>query len=348
MAASEPLIDFDTLLAPIPGDEPAGSSVPFDLRDKFEEDRKEDDPSAYAPDDPMRPETFKKADWPGIIKRAQEVLTKNSKDLLTSARLAEALVKLHGYEGCRDGIHLLRLLVEQCWDRLQPVIETPDDMDLRASPFNWLDDPDRGARFPTTLRAVPLLHGEDGPLSWLDWKQSQEGKGIAREDFDKAMVSTPLEQCQAALDALTQAVEDVNLLANQLKEKMGDVAPSMFKLRQSLEDCKGLAQHVVSFKGPAAGEEGTAEGGDGAAGEGKPATPGRAASTRAEAYRQLAQAAAVLQQLEPHSPIPYLVQRAVALGALSFPELMKAIIREENILKELSREFGIKSEEKSD
>ena len=37
---------------------------------------------AEKPDDPMRPETFRKADWPGIIKLAQETLTKTSKDFL--------------------------------------------------------------------------------------------------------------------------------------------------------------------------------------------------------------------------------------------------------------------------
>jgi len=49
--------------------------------------------------------------------------------------------------------------------------------------------------------------------------------------------------------------------------------------------------------------------------------------------------------LEPHSPIPYLVQRAVELGAMPFPQLMRALIRDANTLTELSRELGIKSEE---
>jgi type VI secretion system protein ImpA len=341
--AAEPLLDFDTLTAPIPGDEPAGSSVPFDLRDKFEEDRKEEDPNAYAANDPMRPESFKKADWPGIIRRAQDVLTKTSKDLLTTARLTEALVKLHGFAGCRDGLHLLRLLVEQCWDRVQPVIETPDDLEMRAAPFNWLDDPDRGARFPTTLRAAPLLKSATGELSWLDWKLTQEGKGIAREDFDKAMVATPVEHCQEAFDALTQSSEELQVITYQLKEKMGDASPALLKLRQAIDDCKALAQHVISFKGPAHGDE--PESAEASSDGSKPAS-GRAATTRAEAYRQLSQAAAVLQHLEPHSPIPYLVQRAVALGALTFPDLMKALIREQAVLDELNREMGIKAADK--
>jgi type VI secretion system protein ImpA len=72
------------------------------------------------------------------------------------------------------------------------------------------------------------------------------------------------------------------------------------------------------------------------------AAPARAAATRAEAYRQLAQAADLLQTLEPHSPIPYLIQRAIELGKLSFPELIRELVRDANVLSEVNRLVGIK------
>ncbi len=64
-------------------------------------------------------------------------------------------------------------------------------------------------------------------------------------------------------------------------------------------------------------------------------------SPRAEAYAQLARAAALLQELEPHSPIPYLVNRAVALGRMPFPQLMEQLIRDGGILESMNRELGI-------
>src|SRR5947209_2351025 len=150
MASSPPLLEFDALLAPIPGDSPAGGSVPFDVRGQLEEDRREDNPGDFADDDPMRPEQFKKADWGNVIRIGKETLSQTSKNLLLSARMTEALVKQHGFAGLRDGLRLMRLLVEQCWDRLNPPIESEDDLELRAGPFNWLDDPALGARFPST------------------------------------------------------------------------------------------------------------------------------------------------------------------------------------------------------
>jgi type VI secretion system protein ImpA len=115
----------------------------------------------------------------------------------------------------------------------------------------------------------------------------------------------------------------------------------MTSLRQAMEQCHHLMRDIAKKKGPAGGEEQETPSSDVATDGAGKAAPGRAAGSRAEAYRQLAQAAAVLRQLEPHSPIPYLIQRAVELGQLPFPELMRALIREPNVLAELSREFGL-------
>jgi type VI secretion system protein ImpA len=87
-------------------------------------------------------------------------------------------------------------------------------------------------------------------------------------------------------------------------------------------------------------------GADGAPGNasGAVAAPARAVRTRADIYRQLHDLASVLQQMEPHSPIPYLIQRACELGSLPFPQLMRALIRDENIVNEMHRELGIRDQ----
>src|SRR5262249_41198902 len=102
------LLDIDALIAPLPGSKPAGDSLPFELRAQLEELRV----AREGPEVP--PDEVKKADWPGIVRLAQETLSQTSKDLLVAARLTEALVRQHGFAGLRDGLRLLRMLVEQC------------------------------------------------------------------------------------------------------------------------------------------------------------------------------------------------------------------------------------------
>ena len=344
-----PLLDFAELLQPIPGEDPAGAPVPHEVRHQLEEARKEDNPDDFDENDPMRPAEFKKADWPGLTRLARETLRDTSKDLLVAARLTEALVRLHGFAGLRDGLRLLRELVDGCWDRLRPPIED-GDLEVRAGPFFWLDDADKGARFPTTLRRVPLVFGEtEQGYGWLDWRQSQDGTGpVSREDFDRAVTLTPAERVAEAAEGLRESREELQLLGRCLGERMGAAAPGLAGIHRAVEECQQLAQHILHRKGPAPAEAGAAPGDQAApAGAADGASPSRAAVSRAEAYRQLAQAADLLQRLEPHSPIPYLVRRAVELGALPFPQLMRALIRDANVLGELNRELGIKGSEGS-
>ena len=70
--ASPPSLAFDALLAPIPGDNPAGVPLRYlpppnhdspPVAVLLEEFRKEEDPNDYAPDDPMRPAKPKRANW---------------------------------------------------------------------------------------------------------------------------------------------------------------------------------------------------------------------------------------------------------------------------------------------
>jgi type VI secretion system protein ImpA len=337
--ASPPLLDFEELLAPIPGENPAGEPAPFALREQLDEARKEIDPDTFSPDDPMRPSEPKKADWPGILRLAQQTLRTTSKDLLVTARLTEALVKEHGFAGLRDGLHLFTALLSQCWDRLYPDIED-GDLEVRTGPLNWLDDPDRGARFPTSLRRVPLVVGEEGAYSWLDWRLSQDGRGdVSREAFEKAINATPRQHCQTIVENLAQCQEELKTLEDTLHDKFTEAAPGLTGMRRALDDCTTLARQLLQRKGPVPAAE--VSGGAGGADGGGPTAPARAMTSRAEVYQRLAEAADLLQQLEPHSPIPYLIRRAVALGALPFPQLMKALIREEGVLNELNREMGI-------
>ncbi len=87
----------------------------------------------------------------------------------------------------------------------------------------------------------------------------------------------------------------------------------------------------------APGEAGTASGGSD--------SPTATAGTRDGLYRQIEQIAGTLRRLEPHSPIPFILERCVRMGAMPFPELMRTIVRETGTLDELDRLLGIEKKE---
>jgi type VI secretion system ImpA family protein len=342
---SPAILDFLALVQPISEDEPAGDSVPFDVRQKLDEMRKEVNPADFAEDDPLRPAEPVRADWQGVIRLCQQTLTEKSKNLLIAARLTEALARVHGFAGLRDGLHLFRQLVAVCWDRLEPALDEDDDLEVRAAPFNWLDDTDRGAVFPNTIRSLPVVVAGSERYGALHFQLAREGKeGLATDIVEKAVFNSTPEQCRRLADDSAQALTELKQLVNELRVKMASEAPGLSYVRQSIEEGATLAKQIVARKGgdeSAPAVEETVD--DGAGGQTVVMRSAPRAVTRDDLYKQLNDAATALQRMEPHSPVPYIIQRAVAFGSLPFPQLMQELIRDANVISEMNRELGIKS-----
>ena len=248
-----PLLDLDALTAPLPGENPAGRSVPFDVRQKMDEARKEVDPASFSAKDPLRPTEPIRADWPLIVKLAQQTLSTTSKDLLVTARLTEALTKVHGFAGVRDGLLLFHRLVDDCWDRILPLIEEEDDIEARGAAFYWLDDSDRGARFPFTLRSVDIVRTDEQKFGWQDWKKLQVEKDVkaSARRSRSPVLNTPRETCETMVADLKAATQALNDLGSALARRMGNLAPGLSGIREALGDNLALAEQLLARKGPA-------------------------------------------------------------------------------------------------
>jgi len=338
--ASPPLLDFDALLAPVPGSSPAGAPLPYDVRLKLEDLRKEINPDDYDADDPRRPTQYRKPDWAGIVKLTADTLSNGSKDLLAAARLVEALTMDRGTAGLRDGLDLLGRLSDKAWDRVHPLLEEGESPESREGPFKWLNQAGFGARFPHSLRFTPLLVVKGQAFTFDDWQKADR-----RPAFESAIAEASPETCQNLMDDLKAAKEKLQFLSAVLNEKMGDIAPDLVSgegtehLGAAINDCLKVAQQILQRKTGAESPGEAPTGGETPMADGT--TVSRSLATRADAYRMLNDAADLLQRIEPHSPVPLLVKRAVKLGDLKFPDLMKALIRENAVIDELNRLMGL-------
>ncbi len=329
-----PLLDFDLLTAPLEGDQPAGVRLPADVRKKMEDARKELEPN---PDDPSAAPVPKTPEWAVIIRLATDALSKNSKDLLAAVRLVEALTKRDGFAGLRDGFTLLRKLLTDCWDRVHPLIEEPDDLEYRAGPLQWLADTESGAWFPNTIAKLPLLKIGGQTACLQDCRDGQlDGQPLSGDAMRAAEPADP----EAAAN-ITESLNELATLDQALGEKMADQAPALGSLRDVLNDCIRFLDRPSAE----ASEENTDASGD----AGGSAEPGAApksggGTSRADLYRQLARLADDLARMEPHSPIPDLLRWAVTLGAMPFRQLIQELVREPAVLEEIRRQLGIKEE----
>lgn len=344
------LLDIPALLEPIPGDVPAGDERAYahGLRDQLTELRREERAEDF--DDATRPVELKHADWKGVINLATEALAKTTKDLRVVCHLIEATTKLHGFAGLHAGLSLLRQLIEQCWDRLNPTIDD-GDLDSRAAPLaNMLDDSRRGVCFPLTVQMVPLVHTGNTSFGLIEWNRAKQQRNAqTEEELARALVETPTDELEAIAREIAGCQQEFDLLLPLLDEKLGSDSLSLSSLRSAVSQCEQLVKDGFlqgSQSGPPKPEPAATSDDPSESAAGVISCPAgtgtdQAIITRSEAYNQLKRAAETLERLEPHSPIPYLVKRAVQLGRLPFPKLIEKLIRDGNVLEELGREFGL-------
>ncbi len=349
--ADNHVLEMESLLAPIPGNDPAGTPVADEIRRKLDDLRRE--PDAF---DLQAGGSDKRADWYGVINLAEDVLRRNSKDLLVAVRLTEALTKRQGYSGLAQGLTLLNSLFNECWDRLQPRPEPGDDDTVRIGPFRWMNDSTKGARFPVTVANIPLFKREETSYGYVN--VTDTAKPAQREEFERVFGSLrdkELEEFKEVVYAVRASHAALQELSKSLDQRFGDNAPDFLSeenpdnLGRTLIGAVKYVDTLMKKSGleSSAGEE---EGGGGNMDTANSSTGTISAANRASReglYRQIEQVADALGKMEPHSPIPFLLRRVVKLGTLSFPDLMRELVRESSTIEEFDRLLGTKPPESS-
>lgn len=332
------------LLNPIAGENPSGQNLKYaPVYDKIKEARREEDDAAQGDWKRER----KVADWPLVIKTAGETLATKSKDLQLAAWLTEALLKTQGVGGLRDGLDLLKALIEGFWDTLYP--ETEDgDVEMRAAPIEWV-----GGRLDRAVRDAPLTRGG---YSWFAYKESRkvpteleaggstpkaeareaavaEGK-LTPEEFDKSFESSPKAYYVQLAADFDGALESLEALDGLCEEKFQDVAPSFGPVRQTLEEVQQAIRIFLQKKRekepdePAEGADSEAEtvaeeaaaADSGSAAPARARKPGGALSAepadRDDAIARVVSAAKYLRGENQYDPTPYLLLRGLRWGEL--------------------------------
>jgi type VI secretion system protein ImpA len=355
MSSAETL-DFDSLLSPIPGDSPVGEALRYaGPYDAIEEARRADD--ALTQGDWQR-ET-KGSDWRQVIELSTEALSKRSKDIQIAAWLTEALVRLHGFPGLRDGCRLIRELIGRFWDGLHPGVEE-GDLEPRAAPLEWMNQ-----RLPEAVRFVPIAGSSRGDqYSWWHWQESRTVDNLGRtnaearnaalaegktssEHFDKAVATLRRAHYETLFADIREAVAALRALDQVVDERFGRGAPSLVALKQAADDCQTLVEAIVKRKrelepdatsAQAAATRGTGDSGVSAPG----GDGGGMLQDRAAALQQLSEVAAFFRRTEPHSPVSYLVQRAVQWGHMPLEDWLREVIKDQAVLDHLRDTLGLK------
>ena len=366
----------DVLLKPLPGDEPTGTSARYDpVIAQVRIARDFDDPS-LPQGEWERP--LKKADWSLVAELCSKTLGERSKDLQIAAWLTEAWIHLHQVDGLRAGVRLIKSLLDTYWDGVHPRQSEDGDYDARVAPLAWMNEilpltlRLNVGLMPWPDRKPPFISLEDWTKASLlapprsdDDNEAKPAETPSREELMLVGATTATQMLLQMRESLAAAMTEWREFDAMIDKRLNKEAPSLSRVgetlglidraitsllsnrqnvsavtaRAPLENAIHTEQPVELTKHNAELEIKSAEPGDDFVDLRLATGPIR---SRADAYRQLEAIANFLQSIEPHSPTPYLVRRAVSWGRMPLPELMQEVLREEGDLNRLFTVLGLK------
>ncbi|MBA2737315.1 MAG: type VI secretion system protein TssA [Pyrinomonadaceae bacterium] len=366
-----PVIDLEALLKPISEENPAGEYLRYSgIYDQIAEARRVDENLSQGD---WKTE-LKVADYRQVINLALPALTTQTKDLQIGVWLTEALTKETGFAGLRDSLKLVTGLQEIFWETLHPEIDE-GDMESRANAISWLES----IPFKLAVQGVRITDGEG--YSFLDWEDSKRfdipenldtlsssdqqryrdlqtqadtERRVTGELWRKAKAATKRRFCEEIYYAIEECWTEFHELNRVIEEKFDrNQMPGLSGLKKALEDVHTQVKILLEEKRleepdevDSVAEEELSDSGSGliVGAQGSASVSTGAIQSRKEALKRLSDIADFFQKTEPHSPVSYLVARAVKWGNMPLESWLQDVIKDETVLFHLRQTLGFNTD----
>ena len=324
------IADFNFLLEPIGPDDPCGKWLKLDaVYDEIQKARVADDPNL-----PMGDWThdLKTADWDFVSKRVRDSLKDRTKDLQLAMWLLEAEIYLKGFSAVAPCIILIAEMTDRFWEEVYPRMQD-GDIEYRTNLFSWMND-----KLQPALRQVLITATSSGQnYSWNDLEKSHLHQSLPKDvksenveaptwaTVQHAVATTPMTFYTEIWQSLTRALEGLHYLEGILDRRCGEDSPSLTSLSDLLSQIRDTLADQVKNRGVLSSLSDPTEeistmklNEESVESRGEIDGPIR---DRQQAYAHLSAAAEFLMQDDPHSPVPYLVYKAIDWGRLNTAEL---------------------------
>ncbi|WP_111642403.1 type VI secretion system protein TssA [Marinimicrobium alkaliphilum] len=364
--ASERVIDLDALLAPIAETTPAGNDPREDASPQslYQTLKRERSSARAAERKTVHDGNDQEADshWQNVLSMAPTLIQEQAKDLEVASWLTEALVRKHGFRGLRDAFALIHGLVQNFWNDLYPRPDE-DGIETRVAPLSGLNGEGAEGVLIAPIRKVSITEGNPpAPFSLWQYQQAldiqklpdedarqtkEQTLGYSLYDIERAVAESSDTFFIEQRDHLDEALAHYRACSETLDNHCGaEYAPPVRNILSVLEECRGAMSHLGKDKYPVAGEhtESASSDGDKSANSDVPVSTNhikKKALDREEAFRQLREISDFFLKTEPHSPVSYVLQKAVKWGNMRLDELIAELIPDSSSRAHYSELTGV-------
>lgn len=329
--ASEP--NLALLLEPISTNDPCGESLRYsEIYDQIREARREDDDNL--PQGIWKTE-IKKADWDQVDRLCQEALKHRTKDLHIAAWLTEAWLHLEGIGGLARGLELILGLTQNFWKTIHPQMNNAA-YELRLVPYEWMN-----TRLSEDCQYVFISVPSDRtslPSRLIDFNEAQRFEFLGKKNPSQETqpssespkvslkkISLSIEQTPTAFyryveESCTRSLKLMIELEEALRLALGGEAPTFYRLREKVGAVQRFVNHILDNRAAKKGKK-KLEVVDAPLSRPIKKSFSGPIESREQAYGILGEVAAYLESIEPHSPTPYLIRRAISWGGMSLSQV---------------------------
>ncbi|MGP5374182.1 type VI secretion system protein TssA [Psychrobacter alimentarius] len=367
---------IDTLIAPIDGSHHGvGEDLIFDPRvDAIIAARQEDDPLLAQGNWVTE---LKIADWDFVKEQCADLLSRTSKDMKLALWYVDALSHTDHLAGISHGISLLQALNDEYWLTMYPPLDGEEDsMDIRAGLLSWFVK-----TLTDDLKQLSLSDTKAGNYNYNyyltardhDKQRQQNPDGetpnqLILSDYNHAIKNSSESWQQTLMTNLMTVIEQWQSLTDQLNDLMGMDAPVFAPVTDLLA---ALSQHLrsllpestINVDGAGTENNNTADvigneesildnGGQASNSTNAKPTSFNPSnrdhqSNRRQALKLLGQIQDYFATNEPHSPVTFLLGRAIDWADMPLDQWLTHIIKNEDQLATLSDMIGIQPKRES-
>ena len=369
------VIEVDGLLAAISDDNPQGADIREDrsptsdyytIKDARNSARAAERSAMFDEND-----SDLLAPWRDVARTAEKILRNSSKDLEVASWYTEALIRLHGFSGLRDGILLMNGLVEQYWDGLYPAPDE-DGLETKVAPLTGLNGDGADGTLLLPIRSADITpEGDLGGFSFFQYQQARDADKIADDDAKSARIETlgysigDVDLCVRAaapqwakslVDTLDESLTTYKKINESLRAQCGQDAPPSTNISSLLDEVLRTVRFIYKEQLDSLKVVEEASDVADAASEMTQSTadqigmvtqqgfvvPTGAITSREDALMLLEKAACYFRTYEPHTPLAPGLERLLSWGRMTVAELMSELLPDDQSRAMYSQLTGVK------
>ncbi len=262
-------------------------------------------------------------------------------------------MRLYGFDGLFGSINLARLLIEKFWDQLYPLIDE-DGFDSRIAGFVGLNGDTTEGTLIFPLLDIPLTQGKS--VTSISTWQFQHIKSLGKDqqpqkneptDLNEAILSTSIKETPrdffiSLFNTLTQVLSEIDLLDIVLTDKWGNNSPSFGEIKKILLTSIGCLKTIAPFLSQTDATSSSVDEEQGSTNPSLGTDPqNQRINNRESAFQNIIEISNFFQHSEPHSPVPYLLRKAVRWGNTPLTDLLRELVEDKNLLAQIYNLTGM-------